>query len=258
MYAKLNSEGNEVVLLRTKCVFAGFFEGPRGPRKVYRNTTETVTRWNISNGPDAYQVEMMGKDADGIMTWALKQDEAINQAFARNFEKKLAGGRPLIVGTKAHSKIADNELEDTYPDAKVGEFCGVIAGARSIANVISEPVIEKQKETIEEVEQQKPQMETTILLSMISDQLNEVSAGLLEAISNKVDSGEVVTCDEIYDIYESERQIYYILTRGLGVKVNEYETARRKEADRRFSNTKKGRFGMALRQAASIFESKQL
>lgn len=258
MYAKLNSDANEVIVLMTKAILAGEFQGARGPRKVYSNTTEEVTRWALGSQPDAYQISAMGKDAEHIMAWAREQDEAIKAAYVRNLESCLAGGKPVIVGTKAYTEIKDKGLEGFIDTAKTGEFCGVISGARSIAGLMyqepmptpepaPEPVVEP-----EPAEEKEPEIETTLLPSMISDQLKQVSSGLLKAISSAVEEGEGITREEAYDIYVAERQIYYTLTRGLGIKANEYEKARRKAADKNFANAKKGSFGMALREAARM------
>ncbi|SET80006.1 hypothetical protein SAMN04487962_12534 [Marinobacter segnicrescens] len=255
MYAKLDSKAQDVIVYQTKAVLVGEIDGKkRAKRKIFSNETVEVTRWSLGDQPDHYQVSMMGESAEEMMTWARKQDEQIKEALTNNLKRGLAGGVPVIVGSSAYQRIKDKDLDGFISDARTGEFCGIIDGARSIASVMSFEIPEPLK--VPEVAEEHEEAEVAVLPSLISDQLTQVATGLLKAISQSVDEGQIDR-EELYNIYEAERQIYYTLTRGLGIKANEYETARRKNADRRFGELKKGSFGLALRQAANMLKPQE-
>lgn len=247
MYARLNSEGTEVIVLKTRAVESGKIQGARGPRKIYTNTTEEVTRWDLQIGPCALQMALMGKDAEAIASWARQQNEAINAAFARNIEAGLAGGKPVIAGTKAHKQAKDIGLEGLDESAKLGEFSGVISGVRSISGYASASKPKVAGTLAEEQENTGPMTPVAVARG-----LRKLAQSLIHGLENRVDQGDSITDEEAFAIYEAERQIYYVLTRGLGIRAKELEAARRAAADRRFSELKRGRNGAALRQAASI------
>lgn len=257
MYSKLDAQAKDVIICQTKAVLAGEIEGKRNAtRRIYVNETEEITRWPLGDQPDNYQVGLMGDYAQKMIRWANDQNEQICRAFERNIRNNLAGGVPVIAGTAEHRKIKDQDLAGFNAEARTGEFCGIIKGARSIESVMSNEVVEiGPKQQKKEQEQEKAvEEDREILPSLVSGQLNKVATGLLEAISNATDDGNGITREEAYEIYEAERQIYYTLTRGLGIKANEYEKNRRKPAEKRYNETKKGRFGMALRQAAEMLK----
>lgn len=249
MYAKLDSKAQEVIVYQTKAVLVGEIDGKKyAKRKIYSNETHEVTRWPLGSEPDHYQIGLMGDSAEDMLTWARKQDQQIKRALAINLKRGLAGGVPVVVGSSAYKRVKERALEGSLTEARTGEFCGIIDGARSIASVMSSEMPEPVKAP-EVAEKQ----EEAVLSSPVADHIIQVATGLLKTISKSVEEG-TVNREELYDIYEAERQIYYTLTRGCNIKANEYETARRKQADKRFAETKKGRFGMALRQAADMLK----
>ena len=256
MYAKLNSDAEFVAVLKTKFIGSEYVQTSEGARKFYRNTTQKVTQWRLTEGPSVEDVELMGDYANQIIDWSIAQNEAVSEAFAKNMKNGIAGGKPVVMGSKPQKALAERGIFGHIKNAKHGEFSGLIQGGRSIAHLMpktAQVVQVDQPAQAPEPAQVAQKDNNPILMGMVTDQLKQASSGLLKAINEQVQSGQGVTKEEIYDIYEAERQIYYTLTRGLGVKANEYETARRKAADQNFSKSKKGDFGMSLRQAADYF-----
>ncbi|EMP57112.1 hypothetical protein MSNKSG1_00778 [Marinobacter santoriniensis NKSG1] len=234
MYTKLNSDADHVIVLQTKCRVAKEIEGLRGTRKLYSNTTEEICRFDLILGPTDEQRELLGDEAGKIETWADEQHKKIMKAFSANLEQMLVGGRPVIVGTKLSKEMADHP--DFNKEAKVGEFSGVIAGARDAMDVL--PHITEQQEVIHDTRER-----ATRSPAEVSHAVRELALELLDSVAMRGD----ITDAEAFELYEAERQLYYILTRGMGYRAKVLEDASRKSAEQLFGQSKKGDRSKALK-----------
>lgn len=239
MYTKLNANADEVIVLKTVARHSANIKGPKGrDRKIFTNTTEEIFRWHIDEKPEGQEVALMDNEKWWrIRDWADKQKRLIAEAYEKNLEEGFIGGQPAIVGTKLANDHADDPKYNRV--AKTGEFSGVIVGARR--RLPTAPKIEKADKLKQKREVRSP--------DEIAEEIRAAGLELIDAIAER--TGETrftaLSTDEVAALYKAERLVFYILTRGLGIKQRDLESQHRAEIEKSYrDHTSEGK-GRILR-----------
>ena len=180
-----------------------------------------------------------------LESWAWDQRRKIQEAYERNLEEGLVGGSPVVVSDKTKKLYGDHPHYDI--EAKVGEFSGVIAGAR-------QRLIKRDIEQHEDAETN----ESAALRSPeeIAEGLRSAGLDLIEAMAERRNETRrtALSEDELLALYKAERVIFYIITRGVDKKQREYEKETRAEIEEVYRKLPKQGKGRILRLKKKIGE----
>lgn len=247
MQARLNSSAEEVVVRKTVARPTGKIKGVSGrERKIFTNTTKEVLRWRIDESPSGPEYGKMPSDQSWeLESWAWDQRRKIQEAYERNLDEGLVGGNPVVVSDKTKKLYGDHPHYDRA--AKVGEFSGVIAGARQrlVKRDIEKP---EDSETNESATLRSPEE--------IAEGLRSAGLDLIDAMAERRNETRrtALSEDELLALYKAERIIFYIITRGVDKKQREYEKETRAEIEEVYRKLTKQGKGRILRLKKRIGE----
>lgn len=245
MQARLNSSAEEVVVRKTVARPTGMIKGVSGrERKIFTNTTREVLRWRIDESPSGPEYGKMPSDKSWeLQSWALDQRRKIQEAYERNLEEGLVGGNPVVVSEKAQKLYGDHPHYDRT--AKVGEFSGVITGARQ--RLIKHSAKYSENSDINEIAEIRSVPE-------ITEQLRLAGLDLINTMAERKEETRMTAFskEELLELYKAERIIFYILTRGVGVKQREYEHETRSEVEASYRELTREGVGRILRLKKKI------
>lgn len=245
MQLKLNSSAEEIVVRKTVARFTGKIKGVSGrERKIFTNTTKEVLRWGIDESPSGPEFGKMASDKWWeLQSWAYDQKRKIQEAFERNLEEGFVGGQPVVVSDKTRMLYEDHPHYDR--EAKVGEFSGVINGARQ--RLVKRDVeLVDDSEINESSEVRSPEE--------IAEGLRLASIDLINAMADRKEETRITALskEELLALYKAERMIFYILTRGVDKKQREYEKETRSEVEASYRELTKDGAGRILRLKKKI------
>lgn len=178
--------------------------------------------------------DLLPEDASKFHAWVRQQKQDIFLAYKKNEARGFVGGYPVI----KRKSIDDNVYRDHFgfiENRRVGEFLGVIA----------EPILISQIKKPEIVN--KPEVESVATLRR-ENRFEEVCDKLLYDLAAS-HSKNPFTIDELAAIYTAERQLFYLLTRTLGVIQNQLERVAKARAEERYQLNLmkiKNKFGRVL------------
>jgi len=253
MQVKLNSSAEEVVVRKTVARPTGKIKGVSGrERKIFTNTTKEVLRWRIDESPSGPEFGQMASEKWWeLESWAWDQRRKIQEAYERNLEEGLVGGNPVVVSDKTQKLYGDHPHYDRT--AKVGEFSGVIAGARQ--RLIKHTVEPSESSGVNEHAEVRSTEE-------IAEGLRLAGLDLINAMAQRKEETRLTAFskEELLELYKAERIIFYILTRGVGVKQREYEKETRSEVEASYRELTRDGVGRILRlkkKIGDILDSKK-
>lgn len=240
MQVKLNSTAEEIIVRKTVARYTGKIKGVSGrERKIFTNTTKEVLRWRIDEYPSGPEFGKMESDKWWeIQSWAYDQKSKIQNAYERNLEEELVGGQPVVVTDKTQKLYGDHPHYDK--EAKIGEFSGIIVGARQ--RVTERNVEPNEESDIDDSLEVRSPVE-------IADGLRLYGLDLINVMADRKQETRytALSKEELIDLYKAERLIFYIITRGVGFKQSEYEKETRSEIEKDYRDLTKNGVGRILR-----------
>lgn len=138
MILKLGKEGTVVRIFKTRSVCCDEIEYKGKARKLWRTTMEKLLEFPTYESAEFHMSNIPNENGGPMFTaqdiaiaehWIEKQMQEIDAKFRRNFSQGLMGGSAVIKrGSSDDKEYAAHP--DFIPGRKVGEFIGVIRGAR--------------------------------------------------------------------------------------------------------------------------------
>jgi hypothetical protein len=138
MILKLGNEGTVVRIFKTRSVCYDEIEYNGKFRKLWKTEMDKLAEFPAYESAES-QMSSIPNDNGGAMftaenianaeNWIEKQMQEIDAAFRRNFSQGLMGGAAVIKRASSDDKEYGTH-PDFMPGRKVGEFIGVIRGAR--------------------------------------------------------------------------------------------------------------------------------
>lgn len=165
--------------------------------------------------------DLLPEDASKFHAWVRQQKQEIFSAYKKNEERGFVGGYPVI----KRKSTDDNVYRDHFgfiENRRVGEFLGVIA----------EPILMSQINKPEIVS--KPEVESVATLRR-ENRFDEACDKLFYDLAAS-HSKNSFTIDELATIYTAERQLFYLLTRTLGVTQKNLESVAKTSAEDRYKS----------------------
>jgi len=225
-YARLIEKAEKIIIIKTTSV-KNIAKLEDGTEKSFWSSKATT----IVNQPVTQPISgikgLPSGEAKEIQIWLNNQLDLIDRAYEQNYLNGLVGGHPVI----KHSKSDDTkyELEPCFiPGCKVGEFIGIIAGAKPRRNIGTEKKSQPTEGFVRKMREEGRLAEITESL------VNEIVA---EMAASNCRPQEVFSEEERAALYEAERQLFYLITQAIE-KQSPLEKRAKEAAVERFDRLK--------------------
>ncbi len=138
MIFKLGKEGTVVRIFKTRSVCFDEIEYNGKTRKLWQTATSKLVEFPTDESAESHMSNILNENGGSMFTsedianaedWIEKQMQEIDAAFRRNFNQGLMGGTAVIKRGSSDAKEYGTH-PDFMPGRKLGEFIGVIRGAR--------------------------------------------------------------------------------------------------------------------------------
>lgn len=225
-YARLQEKAEKVIVVTTKSVKETLALDDGTRKNIWSSKAITLANQPIEEPIEGIE-GLNPKNASEIQAWLNDQLNQIDAAHEQNLANGLIGGYPII----KHSKADDSKYASEpgfIPGRKIGEFIGVIAGAKPRRNTGTIQPIKTSEGFVRKMRREGRLSEVT---NAIVNELAEIMA------ESEGSPQEAFTEEERAALYVSERQYFYMITRGME-KMNPLERRAKKEAEAKFERFK--------------------
>jgi len=222
-YMKLNADLTEVTFTqsRNKKEEVQLMSG----EMLNRNVTENTVIAQVPVTADLSKID--GLTDDEAIRFRKSIDQQIvevNEAFANNAKNGIFGGYPVIKKTKKDDEKYANHF-GYKPGRKIGEFIGVVEGAKFRTTPVSVAAIEKRAVN------QEADLSTNKSYFVTKKEEGNISEFLTDRIMEICDymattqgtANQALTIEEVGALFKAERLLFLLVTQGLGYKQKELE-----------------------------------